>query len=363
MDYDIYFNSGESTAVHYTKGSNISLVEISNTDQEYYQTGRVVVYNATSSQSIGDSVMVFIDNDIEFNGYVSKRGRQVKGVIEDTYNLVGKTYDLWRYHTDSSTSYSDKTTCYVASSLVGTFCTGVDVSNTINPDSGSSITGDIEFNNEIIGDSLIRLTNLDGYRFYVDTDSNLHYEPYSDSESYVNITESDILDIQSIDEDDSDIVNDCIVVGGTDYSAQDNVSPNYPSSSAFPDDILIAQRFKARDHTLSAVKPYLRRTLDPFQPDELLFEIWENTEITLFDDDFENYTHLKQSNGYNITLELTNGRSNLVLSVCSTNTIVPVDSRDAYTNHDYHAQTFKNNFDFTVDYTKFWCQHNLSLNH
>jgi len=289
--FDIYFNKGEANEIQYTEGDNVSLIEINNSDQEYYQSGRVIFYNVPSAQTIGDTVDIYINEDLEFSGYISGRNRLSKGVIQDTYNLVGKTYDLWRYHTNSDTTYTGKTSTYIASSLVGEFCS-ISVDDGIYLNSGANITNDIEFNNEIIGDALIRLSKLDGYRFYVDNNNVFHYEPYSDSNNIIEVKEDDILDMQPIEESDSDIVNDVLVVGGSDYSLVDSQT-SHPHSEPLPDGRYVAQRFLAQDNRLSAIKLYLNRTLDPHQPtNPLLFEIWNNTEKTLFTDTFDNWNYL-----------------------------------------------------------------------
>jgi len=354
VTYDIYFNSGSfDRETHYSKGSNVSLVQISQSDQEYYQTGTIIVYNTPSSQNIGDSVMVFIDNCLEFDGYVSNRQRSLKGVIEDKYQLVGRTYDLWRYHTNSDTSYSNKTTAYIASSLVGTFCIGVSGTN-IDTTTGVDVTDTIDFNNEIIGDALTRISKMDGFIFYVDNDGQLVYESRGDAIYMLNVQESDIIEMQPIEESDEDLVNDVLIIGGSNYSYRTFTTHNKSSQCIAGGDMLYAQKFRAEDSTLSAVKMYLGRTLDPFEPDNLEFEIWENTEKTVFTDTFDNWDYLLSGNDNHWNMLVEDGYLQLGYSEQTvSNTVAsPVGSYSA----DYVGQTFEFGIDVTLYKAGIWAK-------
>jgi len=299
-EYDVVFQSG-SSEVRYTEDSNISLIEITNSDQEYYQHGSVQLYNVPSTQNIGDTCHVLIDDSLEFNGYIQNRQQTIdKGVKFWQYQLVGKTYDLWRYYTTADKTYTNKTTAFIASSLVGEFATGITAPD-VDVTDGSTITGDIVFDYETVGDALIRLTQTDSYKFYVNNDDELvYYYPSSDNLEVVNVVESDIIDMTPIEESDEDLVNDCLIIGGTGYSAiteQDLHSKH----NIIPNGVIVGQKFKAEDTRLAAAQLYLGRTLDPLEPSELLFEIWEGTEKTLFTDNFLNYTYLNSgTNSYNM---------------------------------------------------------------
>jgi len=299
FSYDLYLNSGTAGGSHYTNGSNVSLIEITNSDQDYYQTGIVDVYNVPSTQSIGHNALIKINGTVQFNGFINRRKQSIDaGIKHTTYSLIGKTYDLWRYVTDSSVEYSG-TTCYIASSLVSSFCPGISGGGIYN-NSGTNLTSKMDFSNKVIGECLIELTNIDGFKFYVDDSSNLqYYEPRVNASNFT-INESNILFMNPIEISDDGIVNDCLVIGGTEYSEKTEVSTNHPSSTLIPSGIYVAQQFTAEEDTLSAIQLYLNRSIDPNQPETLNFEIWEDTSTYLVDDDFDNTNYLDDSSGVQV---------------------------------------------------------------
>lgn len=306
--FNIFFQSGLSTReARYSKGDNVSLLEISNSDDSYYQTGVITVFDTPSGlQNIGDSVMVKINDLLQFRGSISVRNQHIdQGKKYQTYQLIGKTYDLWRYNTGTTITFTNQTTAYIASSLVGTYCSNL--SGNTNPEDGTTITDDISFNYETIGDALARLTKIDGYKFYIDNSNQLqYYDPLVPQSARFTVTEADLISINPVEEDDADIVNDILVLGTSDYSVKTTSSDADPykapvSSHAVPDGMRIAQKFKANDDRLSSVKLYLNRTRDPNQPSSLDFEIWRNSERLVFVDQFSDYTYLNSGvNSYNM---------------------------------------------------------------
>lgn len=297
--FDIYFNSGLAGKQHYEPGDNVSLIEVSNSDQQYYQSGRVQLFNVPSSQNIGDTCMIYIDDISQFNGYVSRRQQTIeKGKKVWEYQLVGKTYDLWRYPTDANALYSG-TTAYIASSLVAAYCPGIS-GNDIDCSKGFSLANDIDLTNMQVGDAIVKLTEIDGFKFFVDNDNELQYYVQTSLPNF-SITESDFISMDPIEESDEDLVNDCLVIGGSDYSQITSVSPTHPQSKVFPANMMVAQRFNATEDRLSAIKLYLNRTIDPNAPGDILFEIWENTEMTLIEDDFDDWSYIDYSS--NMTIE------------------------------------------------------------
>ena len=300
MGFDIYFNSGTGDP-HYTTGDNVSLIEISHSDQDYYQNGIIKLYDVPSTQSIGDSVMILIDDTLQFNGYVGTYNRSMDGNIIDEYQVVGKTYDLWRYVTDYMALYTGQT-AYIASSLVASYCPGIS-GLYVDPTDGVEITSDLDFTDMVVGEALARLIEMDGYKFYVDNDDQLHYYFPTAGAYNFEVIENDIISMTPITQSDEDIINDCKVIGGSDYSVQTNVSLTYPSSEVIPSGILIAQQFTVEDGILSAIKLYLNRTVDPYNPDDpLYFEIWENSESNLFEDDFNNTDYLDDSTNFGVRI-------------------------------------------------------------
>jgi len=288
--FSIYINSGEIDATTYTKGDNLSMLEVSNSDNEYYQSGFIELYDVATQHNINDTVLVTINNTQQFSGYISSREQTInKGKALTRYQLIGETYDLWRYHTDEYALYSG-TTLYIASSLVSSYCENI-TAYQFDMDAGEDLTNDLDLSNLTVGDALIELTNIDGYSFYVNN-GELHYYKNTNTTSSFTVTESNIIEMDPIEESDEDIVNDVLVLGGSDYSVKTTVSPKATSSKIFPSGVLIAQRFNAEDPVLSAVRLYLNRSTGDDAPSELLFEIWENTEMVVFEDDFTNEDYL-----------------------------------------------------------------------
>ena len=138
--YAIYINSGAGGTT-YTDGSNISHLEINNSDDQYYQTGLFSTFGNTS-HDIGDTVLVMIDDTQQFTGYISRTQQEIlMGKLVNTYQLIGKTYDLWRYNTGDSTLFTGNT-AYIASSLVATYVDGMTAP--VDTSLGIEITNEID---------------------------------------------------------------------------------------------------------------------------------------------------------------------------------------------------------------------------
>jgi len=305
LTYTIYINSGLVDATTYTQGSNLSLLEITNSDEQYYQTGFLELFDVVTIHDINDSVLVNINGIDQFRGYVSRREQTIEGGRNLTrYQLVGETYDLWRYHTDEYALYSGMTS-YIASSLISSYCEDIGFHN-YDKDVGYNIVQDIDLTNITVGDAINKLVELDGYSFYV-FDGELHYYHINTSnDADFSVEESDIIEVDPIEQSDEDIVNDVLVVGGTGYSEITSMSPTAKSSQVLLKStndygILMAQSFEAKDDRLSGIELYLDRTTDPHEPSDIDIEIWENTENVLFEDDFDNWGYLS-SNSLNVKL-------------------------------------------------------------
>jgi len=295
ISYDIYLGSGSADANHYSAGGNISLIEITNSDNEYFQNGVINAFDVTTNRLIGDKVLLFINDDLEFDGYISRIQQEiVQGKKTHIYQVVGRTYDLWRYHTSASAEYSGNT-CYIASSLIADYCPGISGSHIWN-NSGTTMTDSIDFSNTIVGDALIDLTKIDGFKFYIDNSGQMHYyQPEFRGDSYdFTISESDIFKMDPLEEADEDITNKVLVVGGTGYSTITS-QPNLNHSFALTSNAVIAQRICAEDDILSAVKFYMDRTEDDDEPDTLIFSIFPDADSHVYTDEFEDYTYLNTS--------------------------------------------------------------------
>lgn len=355
---DIYFKSGEATHLHYDEDSNISYLELTNSDDAYYQTGTISLFDVPSSQIVGDKILIKINGIHQFKGYVCRRQRSIEaGRQIYTYQLVGETYDLWRYRTDSTASYSGMSG-YIVSTMVSTFCTGIS-SNITSPYPGTNLTEKIDLTNKLVGDAIKELNNLDGYKFYISTNNVLQYYHPGDSQIAFTIVDSDFFELPPVEDADEDIVNDILVIGGTDYSIKDIVSPSFPSSNVFPSGIMVAQQFKAQDPRLSALRFYLNRSTDPNQPDALDFEIWEGSSTDVFQDGFNNYTYLDEDTNTGVKVEQNDITDDWELIQEYNETQIAFGDSDGYKSaYKYNAQTFKVNEDCCPHSCRF-SQHHL----
>ena len=123
-DIKIIFNSGTASQQTITDTSNIYYLDITNSDQTYYQNARLQLSNI-SGLSIGDTAMILINDSLEFDGYISRQTLLPAGTKLYDLQLIGRTYDLWRFTTDSDATYSKKTTNYIISSMISAYASGI----------------------------------------------------------------------------------------------------------------------------------------------------------------------------------------------------------------------------------------------
>ena len=272
LGYKVYFNSGGVSENLYEDDGNVSLIEISNSNQDYFQSGRVVLYNSPSSQSIGDDVSIYINNLPQFNGYVVRRESNIdRGRLVEDYQLIGRNFDLWRYGTDADAVYSGMT-AFIVSSLIHDYATGIS-SGGITSTDGIELSEEIDLSYKSVGDAIIELTKLDGYRFYVSSNGDVMY--YYPSASYsFSIEESDILEMSAIEESDEDIVNVVLVDGGSGYMSglsklTDTANKRYKLPYGY-----IAQKFKASSNKLSSINIYVESN---GTPGTLEVQVWSGS--------------------------------------------------------------------------------------
>src|SRR4030042_1822245 len=105
--FEINIRKGEVNEVQYTDGDNVSHLEITNSDDTYYQTGFLEFFDINEIYDINDKVTISIDGTFQFSGYINRKERAIeKGKDFTRYQLKGETYDLWRYSTDDYALYS-----------------------------------------------------------------------------------------------------------------------------------------------------------------------------------------------------------------------------------------------------------------
>ena len=272
-NYDIYFNSGEAGEVSYSNSDKVNLIQFSNTDQDYYQNGVIIMYNEDADQIISDSVRIYIDSVEMFTGHIGGIQQTIdQGRKKNIYSIIGETYDLFRYSTDYNVNI-DGTTAYIASSLVSTYASGITFGSPTT--SGTVLTQGMTFNNESVGECLKRLIAIDGYKFYVKGGVCYYHAPTT--ANFVQVTEPDIIEMSPIEQSDEDLINYCTVIGGTGYSSITNVSQEGQTPELVPSGLYIAQRIKAIDVQLKGVNMYLGRSTGTNSPDPLNFILLEDT--------------------------------------------------------------------------------------
>ena len=215
LTYNIIFSSSTNHEWNLDNDDiNIGKIEITNSATNNYQTGMLEVNNPPSSLSIGDDVSVYINDSIEFSGYITRTQHTIAGINKYNVQLIGKTYDLWRYNIDDTAIHTlnyDWTTSLVRD-LVSSQCDG-DIGYTdIIPGSGVFISGSYEFDNYSVGDAIKQLSNYDGFQFYVNSGNNLQYYELSSTQA-ITITEAEIEKYSPFQQSDDMIYNDVIVVG------------------------------------------------------------------------------------------------------------------------------------------------------
>ena len=275
LDWRIIFNSGQADEFTLSKGSNVANIQITNSDQSYYQNANLTLFGLSDTQEdslrINSKVHIKINEQTEFDGYVSRIQKSIAGKRVFDLQCVGRTYDLWRFKTSSDTAYSNKYTGYIVSSLVATYCSGDGLyiqPPDVSPDTGVAIKY-VEFSDMKVGDCIARMAQMDGYAFYVDSDGQLqYYEPTE--ESQFTVGESDIIDMTPIDESDDSLKNDILILGSTEYevsSAKTGLTGYIPISTSTK---YVAQRVYMPDYLhkdiLSSIKVYTNRTTGEDSP-------------------------------------------------------------------------------------------------
>jgi len=216
IDASVLFNSGQANQF-FVSGSRIEALKINNSNESYYKDALLNIFNLSDSEeddvTINIPAKIWIKGSLEFDGYVSRIQKSVLGIRRYTLQLIGKTYDLWRYSTSSNVTFSKKYTGYIVSSLVKeyTSITPPDVSSTYG-----SYVESVDLSNISVGDAVARMAKFDGSHFYVDQNNKLQYYTVSDTEQFT-VTEDDIISMTPIEHSDDYLRNDVLVVGAQEY--------------------------------------------------------------------------------------------------------------------------------------------------
>ena len=220
--YSVIFNSGQGTQFKYETGDNVDFFTITNSDQSYYQNASLRIHDLSTSNEnnldLNSTLRIYVDDSLEFDGYINRIQKSILG--KRVYDLqgIGRTYDLWRFKTSSITKFTNKYTSYIVSSLVKTYCSsnGVEVyPHKMGGTSGSYISY-VTFPDMEIGSCIGRMSQMDGYNFFVDSDKTLnYYEPTKNPQ--FTIEESDVIEMSPHERSDDSMKNSVLVLGYEEY--------------------------------------------------------------------------------------------------------------------------------------------------
>jgi hypothetical protein len=224
LDYTVTFSSntnGEWSLSN--EDRRIHGLSITNSQTNRYQTGKIKIFNPPSSISINDTINVDINNNNEFSGYVSRTKTTAAGTKVYDINLIGKTFDLWKYNIEDDyyTLDDEWTTTFIYNLISGQMkLQGGSLGySQIVEGTGQRITGPISYENYTIGDALVAVSKYDGHRFYVDKDNEVHYYKSSQTQT-LTISDSDVIDYTPFEESDDDLVNWMLVEGDSGVSVK-----------------------------------------------------------------------------------------------------------------------------------------------
>jgi len=277
--YSVIFNSGQGTQFEYEPGGNVDYFTITNSDQSYYQNASLRIHNLSTDNEgyldLNNTLKIYIDNELEFDGYVNRIQKSLEGVRVYDIQAIGRTYDLWRFITSSNTKYNSKYSSYIVSSLVHDYCSGNGVY--ISPPKIGSTLGsyinEITFSDMEIGSCIGRMAQMDGYSFFVDSDKVLNYYQPKLSPQFT-VDESDVIEMSPHEKSDDSMRNSILVIGSVEYEKYSEntespdgyyyISGHNKSDGAISDATYIAQRMKIPNNLhfdrLSSVKLYVDRS-------------------------------------------------------------------------------------------------------
>jgi len=285
VNLKICFNSGATDEFIIRHSDNISFLEIHNADQSYYRDAMISLFgiDELDDLDLNTPIRIWIDDSLEFDGYVSRIEKSIKGVRVYTLQCIGRTYDLWRYSISSSTTFTNKKSAYIVSSLVSTYIPSSVVSPpNVSPDDGTFVKN-IDLSNMAVGDAIARLSAFDGYKFYVDNTGKLNYYMPASTTQFT-ITEDNIVSMSPIEYSDDYLRNEVIVIGALEYEEKTpSILRDYVSGQHYyisTSTRYIAQKFRVPttllQNRLSAIKLLVKRSQGENIPNYLLGEIRED---------------------------------------------------------------------------------------
>jgi len=184
--------------------------------------------------------------------------------------------------------------------------------NLIQEATGSYLVGPYDFDSLLFGETLKRLSEFDGYSFYVDKDSELHYFKPSNTE-VIEVTESNIYDYSPFTKSDTDLTNYVIVKGKgftIEYSSASSINKYGRQMKVLENPLIIDS-----DDAYEMASSYLRTYSEPVLNGTVT--ILGNENIDLHDGinfdlpnlevsgtyDIKSYTHKVDKEGFYTTID------------------------------------------------------------
>jgi len=171
-EYEILINPREATEIVVTQDTkNVEDILIKQSKQQSYQTAEFVLIDKDkvhyNNITIGSGIEITIDSELEFEGFVSNKQTQFAGDIILQLQCTGRTFELERYMTSSTSSYATMKTAAIAYDLLDTYTTLGDFGYAdIDTNDGVTVQA-ISFDSETLGTCFRKLTEFDGYNYYV----------------------------------------------------------------------------------------------------------------------------------------------------------------------------------------------------
>ena len=170
--YQVTFNPRESSQlVIIGPDQKVEDLIISNSKQQSYQNATLKLTDIDkdlySSITIGSEIEIEIDETLEFEGFVSRKNKMFAGAMILDIQCTGRTFDLERYTTAASVTYTGDKTGLIARTLLETYTSVGDFDYTnISSTDGVTIQT-ITFESESLNACFQRLTEFDGFNYYV----------------------------------------------------------------------------------------------------------------------------------------------------------------------------------------------------
>jgi hypothetical protein len=148
----------------------IEKIKISDSKQQSFQSASFVLIDVDKtfydSISIGSIVEIEINDVLQFEVFVSHVKKSYAGSIVLELQCVGNTFELERFRTAENVTYTGEKTAAIVIQLMDVYGYGIFDTSNINSTDGVTVQT-ITFNAESLNTCLQRLTQLDGYDYYV----------------------------------------------------------------------------------------------------------------------------------------------------------------------------------------------------